>query len=228
MIKLIYAEFVRTKVRIGICSIIIIFNLSVSGQVVEYDLTIAQEEINITGEPAKAMTINGGIPGPTLRFTEGDSAVIRVHNKMDVETSIHWHGILVSPNMDGVPFVSFPPIAAKTTFTYKFPIRQSGTYWYHSHTSLQEQRGVYGLIAIEPKEKSKSDKLKDYVLLLSDWTNEDPHSALRLLKRGSEWYSLEKGSAQSILGAASVGKLGDYLFTRASKNAGYGYCRYCI
>lgn len=212
MIKLIYAEFVRTIVRIGICSIIImfIFNLSVSGQVVEYDLTIAQEEINITGEPAKAMTINGGIPGPTLRFTEGDSVVIRVHNKMDVETSIHWHGILVPPNMDGVPFVSFPPIAAKTTFTYKFPIRQSGTYWYHSHTSLQEQRGVYGSIAIEPKEKNKSDKLKDYVLLLSDWINEDPHSALRLLKRGSEWYSLEKGSAQSILGAASVGKLRDY------------------
>ncbi|NOH00371.1 MAG: multicopper oxidase domain-containing protein [Ignavibacteriae bacterium] len=179
-------------------------------QVVEYDLTIAQEEINITGEPSNGMTINGGIPGPTLRFTEGDSAVIHVHNQMDVETSIHWHGILVPPNMDGVPFVSFPPIAAKTTFTYKFPIRQSGTYWYHSHTSLQEQSGVYGSIAIEPKEKSKNDELKDHVLLLSDWTNENPHSALRLLKRGSEWYSLEKGSAQSIIGAASVGLLGDY------------------
>lgn len=183
---------------------------SAQAQIVEYDLTIAQEEINITGETSDAMTINGGIPGPTLRFTEGDSAVIRVHNKMDVETSIHWHGILVPPNMDGVPFISFPPIAAKTTFTYKFPIRQSGTYWYHSHTSLQEQSGVYGSIVIEPKEKSKNDKLKDHVLLLSDWTDENPHSVLRLLKRGSEWYSLEKGSAQSILGAASVGKLGDY------------------
>ncbi len=183
---------------------------SAEAQIVEYDLTIAQEEINITGEPSNGMTINRSIPGPTLRFTEGDSAVIRVHNKMDVETSIHWHGILIPPNMDGVPFISFPPIAAKTTFTYKFPIRQSGTFWYHSHTSLQEQSGVYGSIVIDPKEKKQFDNLKDFVLLLSDWTDENPHSALRLLKRGSEWYSLEKGSAQSIIGAVSVGLLGDY------------------
>lgn len=192
-----------------ICIMLVNF-VPIEAQVVEYDLTIAQEAINITGESVNAMTINGSIPGPTLRFIEGDSAVIRVHNNMDVETSIHWHGILVPPNMDGVPFVSFPPIAAKTTFTYKFPIRQSGTYWYHSHTSLQEQSGVYGSIAIEPKEKSENDKLNDHVLLLSDWTDENPHSALRLLKRGSEWYSLKKGRAQSILGAASVGLLGDY------------------
>ncbi|MBK5286788.1 MAG: multicopper oxidase domain-containing protein, partial [Bacteroidia bacterium] len=200
------------KVKIS-CFIIILSFISSSSfyaQVTEYDLTIAKEEINITGESANAMTINGGIPGPTLRFTEGDSAVINVHNKMDVETSIHWHGVLVPPSMDGVPFVSFPPIAAKTTFTYKFPIRQSGTFWYHSHTSLQEQSGVYGSIVIEPKLKSENDNLKDFVLLLSDWTDENPYSALRLLKRGSEWFSLAKGSSQSILGAASVGLLGDY------------------
>ena len=110
---------------------------------IEYDLTISQQQINITGISVPAMTINGAIPGPTLRFKEGDLARIHVHNDMAVETSIHWHGILVPPGMDGVPYISFPPIAPGSTFTYEFPIRQSGTYWYHSHTSLQEQSGVY-------------------------------------------------------------------------------------
>ena len=179
---------------------------------VEYKLTIAQQEVNITGTPVQGMTINGGIPGPTLRFKEGDTARIRVENKMSVETSIHWHGLLVPPNMDGVPYVSFPPIKPGTTFTYEFPIRQSGTYWYHSHTSLQEQSGVYGSIVIEPRESgSKPDR--DYVVLLSDWTDENPHEVNRTLKRGSEWYAIQKGSAQSIVGAARLGKLGDY-FTR--------------
>ena len=98
----------------------------VHADVVEYDLTISQQDMNITGSLASAMTINGAIPGPTLSFKEGDTAKIHVHNKMDVETSIHWHGLLVPPGMDGVPFISFPPIAAGTTFTYEFPIRQSG------------------------------------------------------------------------------------------------------
>jgi CopA family copper-resistance protein len=190
-------------------TIAILSAVRVQAAVVEYDLTIAEHEVNFTGKTASAMTINGGIPGPTLRFTEGDRAIIHVHNKMAVETSIHWHGVLVPPDMDGVPYVSFPPIAPGTTFTYKFPIRQSGTYWYHSHTSLQEQSGVYGSIVIEPKEERfRPDH--DYVVLLSDWTDEDPHEVLRTLKRGSEWYSIEKRSGQSLLGAASMGMLGDY------------------
>jgi len=176
---------------------------------IEYELIISQQEINITGKPAQGMTINGGIPGPTLRFKEGDTARIRVHNKMSVETSIHWHGILVPPDMDGVPNISFPPIAAGTTFTYEFPIRQSGTYWYHSHTSLQEQSGVYGSIVIEPLQKRLHTD-RDYVVLFSDWTDENPDEVLRTLKRGSEWYSIQKGSAQSIFGAARLGMLGDY------------------
>jgi CopA family copper-resistance protein len=155
------------------------------------------------------MTINGTIPGPTLRFREGDTARIHVHNKMKVDSSIHWHGILVPPGMDGVPYVSFPPIEPNTTFTYEFPIRQSGTYWYHSHTSLQEQSGVYGSIVIEPERSSiKSDR--DYVVLLSDWTDEDPHTVNQTLKRGSEWYAIEKGSGQSILGAIRLGMFDDY------------------
>lgn len=108
--------------------IIVIFLLRVPNHaaVVEYDLIIAQEKVNITGKPSEGMTINGGIPGPVLRFVEGDTARIRVHNRMNVETSIHWHGVLVPPGMDGVPYVSFPPIQAGSTFTYQFPIRQAG------------------------------------------------------------------------------------------------------
>jgi len=134
--------------------------------VVEYDLTIARETVNITGRSAEGMTINGGIPGPVLRFTEGDTARIRVHNAMDVPTSIHWHGVLVPPGMDGVPYVSFPPIKPGTTFTYEFPIRQSGTYWYHSHSELQEQSGVYGALVIEPKQKRFTPD-RDYAIVLS-------------------------------------------------------------
>lgn len=176
---------------------------------VEYQLTIAQQEVNITGKPVYGMTINGAIPGPTLYFKEGDTARIHVHNNMSVETSIHWHGLLVPNHMDGVPYVTYPPIRPGTTFTYEFPIRQNGTYWYHSHTSLQEQSGVYGAIVIEPRQNvPKPDR--DYVVLLSDWTDEDPREVIRTLKRDSEWYALQKGSAQSILGAARIGMLGDY------------------
>jgi FtsP/CotA-like multicopper oxidase with cupredoxin domain len=193
----------------GLIFIILFTHIQAQAATVEYGLTIAQQEVNITGKPARGMTINGGIPGPTLRFKEGDIARIHVHNKMSVETSIHWHGVLVPPDMDGVPYVSFPPIRPGTTFTYEFPIRQSGTYWYHSHTSLQEQSGIYGSIVIEPRQNGpKPDR--GYVVLLSDWTDEDPHEVNRTLKRGSEWYALEKGSGQSILGAARLGMLGDY------------------
>jgi FtsP/CotA-like multicopper oxidase with cupredoxin domain len=193
----------------GLIFIILFAHLQAQAATVEYDLTIAQQEINITGKSARGMTINGGIPGPTLRFKEGDVARIHVHNKMSVETSIHWHGLLVPPDMDGVPYVSFPPIKPGTTFTYEFPIRQSGTYWYHSHTSLQEQSGVYGSIVIEPLQNG-SEPDHDYVVLLSDWTDENPYQVLRTLKRGSEWYALEKGSGQSIIGAARLGLLGNY------------------
>lgn len=188
---------------------LVFFVGSVQSAVTEYDLTIAQEEIKITGKAGLGMTINGRIPGPVLRFKEGDTARIHVHNKMDVDTSIHWHGVLVPNDMDGVPFVTFPPIKAGTTFTYEFPIRQHGTYWYHSHTSLQEQSGVYGAIVIEPPHESLHVD-RDYVVLFSDWTDEDPHEVLRTLKRGSEWYAIEKGSGQSIFGAARLGMLADY------------------
>jgi hypothetical protein len=200
---------VKTTTVASIIFFIFFAHIQAQAAVVEYELTIAQQEVNITGKFALGMTINGSIPGPTLRFKEGDTARIHVHNKMSVETSIHWHGILVPPDMDGVPNISFPPINPGTTFTYEFPIRQSGTYWYHSHTSLQEQSGVYGPIVIEPRQK-RLHVDRDYVVLFSDWTDENPYEVLRTLKRGSEWYSIQKGSAQSIFGAARLGMLGDY------------------
>ncbi|HIE56074.1 MAG TPA: copper oxidase, partial [Chromatiaceae bacterium] len=122
--------------------------------------------------------------------------IIRVHNKMDVETSIHWHGILLPNQYDGVPYVTTMPILPGESYTFTFKLRQSGTYWYHSHTNLQEQRGMYGAIVIYPK---KPDLIvdRDLVLVLSDWTDEDPYEVLRTLKRGSEWYSIKKGTVQS-------------------------------
>jgi CopA family copper-resistance protein len=197
-------------------SILLLIVVGISGwgraETVTYELVIAQEKVAVADAAAEGMTINGSIPGPTLRFREGDTARIHVHNRMAVPTSIHWHGLLVPPNMDGVPYLSFPPIQPGEIFTYEFPIRQSGTYWYHSHSSLQEQRGVYGAIVIAPRHPPAGGNVDDeHVILLSDWTREDPHKVLRSLKRGSEWYVIEKGSGQSILGAARAGKLGDYV-----------------
>jgi len=175
----------------------------------EYTLDIDQKMINMTGRSVPAMTLNGSIPGPVLRFQEGDTARIHVRNNMPVETSIHWHGFLVPNEMDGVPYLTFPPIAPHTTFTYEFPIRQKGTYWYHSHTMLQEQSGLYGGIVITGRDE-ELDESADHVLVLSDWTDRNPHDVLRTLKRGSEWFSIEKKGAQSILGAARMGMTGAY------------------
>lgn len=200
---------VRYKYIFLVLLMVILTSAWCGAAIVEYDLTIGTTTVNYSGQSVQAMTINGGIPGPVLNFVEGDVAHIRVHNAMAVDTSIHWHGLLVPPEMDGVPLISYPPIAPNTTFTYQFPIRQSGTYWYHSHTSLQEQSGVYGAIKILPR-KISAFAPNDRVVMLSDWTDVDPHEVLRTLKRGSDWMTLEKGSAQSILGAATVGQLGHY------------------
>ncbi|WP_320047957.1 multicopper oxidase domain-containing protein [uncultured Ilyobacter sp.] len=173
---------------------ILIFNFSFS-KVVEYEVDIAYTEVNFTGNPIKAMTLNGGIPGPTLEFTEGDILRVTFNNHMDVETSIHWHGLLVPNDQDGVPYLNTPPILPGTSFTYEIPLIQSGTYWYHSHTGLQEQRGVYGGIVIHPKEKKES--MTEYVVVLSDWTDESPEQVLINLKKDGDYYALKKGRVQS-------------------------------
>jgi CopA family copper-resistance protein len=205
----------------GAALLVLLLAPVVLGSTVEYDLTVEKAIVNVTGKPVPAMTINGSIPGPVLRFEEGDIARIRVHNRMDEETSIHWHGLLLPFGMDGVPYLNFPPIAAGATFTYEFPLRQSGTYWYHSHSGLQEQVGVYGAIVIEPAGPSQAahhaghghagHSDREHVVLFSDWTDENPREVLRTLKRGSHWYALEKGSGQSLFGAARAGRLKPFL-----------------
>lgn len=197
-------------VRLLLVTLLTIFIVqanSVIGAVREYDLTLASQQVSIGEKSAQGMTINGSIPGPTLRFSVGDVARIRVKNDMNVPSSIHWHGLLVPPSMDGVPFVTQMPIEPGTTFIYEFPIRQTGTYWYHSHTNLQEQSGLYGSIVIAD---DMHETNRDHVVLLSDWTTDSPGKVLKTLKRGSEWFALEKGSAQSIVGAGRAGKLGAY------------------
>jgi hypothetical protein len=179
-------------------------------RVVEYKLTIAEQTLSPAGKPAKALTISGGTPGPVLRFREGDVARITVTNGLaDDTTSLHWHGLLVPNIEDGVPVVTTPVIGPGKSRTFEFLIRQHGTYWYHSHTGHQEQRGVYGAIVIEPK-TSVVTADHDQVVILSDWTDENPAEVQRTLLRGSEWYSYRKGTMQSLLGAYRAGKLGDY------------------
>ena len=176
----------------------------------EYNLTIEENKMTLGGVTANAMTLNGGIPGPVLEFNEGDLAIINVTNKMDEETSVHWHGLILPNFYDGVPYLTTPPIEPGTTFQYRIPINQSGTYWYHSHTMLQEQKGVYGSIIIHPKEKNLEYD-KDLVVVLSDWTNEKPMNVLRNLKRGNEWYQVKKGTAVPLSRVISEGALGAQL-----------------
>ena len=175
-----------------------------------YHLTIDQETVNKAGKDVTGMTINGSIPGPTLTFTEGDYAVIYVENKMDVETSVHWHGLLLPNYYDGVPYLTTPPIKPGETFKYEYPLIQSGTYWYHSHTMLQEQSGVYGAIVIEKKEQMLEYD-KEQVLVLSDWTNQKPMNVLRNLKRGNEWYGMKKGTSTPLSMVIARGGFGAQL-----------------
>jgi FtsP/CotA-like multicopper oxidase with cupredoxin domain len=159
----------------------------------------------------RAITVNGGIPGPTIRFRVGDTARIRVHNHLRGETtSIHWHGLLLPNEQDGVPDVTTPPIQPGTIHTFEFPITHAGTYWYHSHTGLQEQVGVYGSIVIEPKNGEPFKTDRDHVVVLSDWTLESGEEVMRSLMRGTEWYEFKKGTTQSLLGAAQAGALKDF------------------
>ncbi len=174
---------------------------SVFAGIVEYDLDINFKTVNINGKNSKAMAINNLIPGPTLSFREGDTARIRIKNSMDVETSIHWHGLLLPYRQDGVPYVTNPPIEPGKANVFEFLIKQSGTYWFHSHTGLQEQRGVYGSIVITPKEGERVFSDQDKVIVLSDWTNENPDEVLRTLKSGNDFYSIKKGTMQNLLGA---------------------------
>jgi CopA family copper-resistance protein len=161
----------------------------------EFNLTIAQTPVNFTGAQCMATTVNGSIPASTLRWREGDTVTLRVTNHLAEETSIHWHGILLPYQMDGVPGISFKGIAPGETFTYRFKVRQSGTYWYHSHSGMQEQTGLYGSIIIDPAGAQPSKADRDYVVVLSDWTDEDPMTVFAKLKKQSDYYNFKQHTA---------------------------------
>lgn len=164
----------------------------------EFNLEIAQTPANLTGAPRMATTVNGMLPAPTLRWREGDTVTLRVTNRLSEDTSIHWHGILLPTNMDGVPGLSFPGIRPGETFTYRFDVRQNGTYWYHSHSGFQEQTGLYGAIVIDPQRPEPISADRDYVVLLSDWTDEDPMSVFRKLKVMPDYYNYNQPSIESL------------------------------
>lgn len=166
------------------------FVLALSATAAEYDLTIDQRPVLIGGVSSDALTINGQVPGPTLRFREGEDVVIHVTNKLTEDTALHWHGLLLPGQMDGVPGLNgFPGIAPGRSFTYRFKARQSGTYWYHSHSGTQEQAGIYGPLIIEPKDPEPVQASRDYVIMLSDFTDTNGMEILRNLKNDHEHYN---------------------------------------
>ena len=172
----------------------------------EFDLFIDQTPVNLTGRARTALTVNGSLPGPLLRWREGDTVTLRVKNRLGEPTSIHWHGILLPSTMDGVPGLSFKGIEPGGLYVYQFKVKQHGTYWYHSHSGLQEQQGVYGPLVIDPKEPEPYSYQRDYVVMLSDWTDEDPIALMKTLKKQSDYYNLHKPTLGDFI--RDVGKQG--------------------
>ncbi|SHL67298.1 Multicopper oxidase with three cupredoxin domains (includes cell division protein FtsP and spore coat protein CotA) [Chitinophaga jiangningensis] len=170
------------------------FTYAQSPKTVRYDLYIGDTMVHYSGKMSHALAINGTIPGPVLEFTEGDTALIYVHNTLKGETSIHWHGVILPNQEDGVPYLTTQPIKGGQTHVFKFPVVQHGTYWYHSHTMFQEQSGLYGSLIFHPKQKSD---IPEKVLLLSDWSDMHPHQINRYLHTANDWFAIKKGSTQS-------------------------------
>jgi CopA family copper-resistance protein len=169
---------------------------------VRYDLYVADTTVTYGNKSKRAIAVNGQIPMPTLTFTEGDTAEIYVHNNLDEETSLHWHGLFLPNKMDGVPFLTQMPIKPHTTYVYRFPIVQHGTHWYHSHTGLQEQIGMYGAFIMN---KRKEWDIPTLPVVLSEWTNMNPKEVHRSLKSATDWFAVQKGATQSYAEAIKSG-----------------------
>lgn len=163
------------------------------------DLTIAETPFLLDGRTGMAMTINGTIPGPIIRLKEGQLATLRVTNRLTEDTSIHWHGLLLPPAVDGVPGVSFAGIKPGATFTYSFPVRQSGTYWFHSHSGGQELAGMYAPMIIDPIEPEPFRYEREYVVMLSDWSYESSETLFSNLKKQGGYYNFQKRAAGEFL-----------------------------
>ncbi len=170
----------------------------------EFNLEIGSTPANFTGHPTVAHTINGQLPAPILRWREGTTVTLRVTNRLPVQSSIHWHGIVLPADMDGVPGISFPGIAPGETFVYRFPVKQSGTYWYHSHSHFQEQNGPYGPLVIEPAGPERNPTDRDYVVMLNDWTDLDPARIFAILKKQSDYFNFNELTLPDFLRDSSM------------------------
>ncbi len=170
-----------------------------------YHLYLTDTIVNFTGKSRHAIAANGSIPMPTLTFTEGDTAEIYVHNMLKEESSLHWHGVVLPNQFDGVPYLTQMPIEPGETHLYKFPVIQNGTYWYHSHSGLQEQIGMYGALIFLKRDEPE---MKTYPVVISDWTNEKPYQVHRSLHNATDWYAIRKGSTQNYWQAIKEGHLG--------------------
>ena len=193
----------------------------VPGKTVRYDLYVNDTLVKFTGRNKKAIAINGSIPAPTLVFTEGDTAEIYLHNMLKEETSLHWHGVILPNQADGVPFLTTKKIGPGETHLYKFKVVQNGTYWYHSHSALQEQSGMYGALLFRTREEDMRDMVtndttmsivpknnlydKEYTVVLSEWADENPMQIQRRLRTANDWFSIKKGSTQSYVEAIKEG-----------------------
>ncbi|MEP1445741.1 MAG: multicopper oxidase domain-containing protein [Paraglaciecola sp.] len=180
-----------------LCALLI---TTVQAKEVRYELNVGYKTVNFSGKTVQAMAINNSIPGPLLEFNQGDTAIIKVTNHTNDDASIHWHGLLLPQAQDGVPYLTYFPIKAGTTFEYQFELSHAGTYWYHSHTRIDEQRGQYGAIVVHPKGGYKDKFDHDVLVQLSDWTDEDPLDVLKNLKKDGDWYAYKKNSVISIKG----------------------------
>jgi CopA family copper-resistance protein len=179
-----------------------------------FELTLDTMPVNFTGRHTVAMGVNGSSPGPTLRWREGDTITIAVTNRLKEPSSIHWHGMRIPTEMDGVPGLSYRGIAPGETFVYRFPVLQSGTYWYHSHSQLQEQTGLLGSIVIEPRDPYPVEFDREYVVLLSDWTDANPESIFSNLKQESDYYNYHRHTVANFISDAKDKGAGSTLSER--------------
>ncbi|WP_410221761.1 multicopper oxidase family protein [Pedobacter sp.] len=189
---------------LGIALLLQLGNTAKAQKVVRYDLYVTDTLVNYTGKVKRAIAVNGSIPMPTLTFTEGDTAEIYVHNKLKEETALHWHGLFLPNQYDGVPYLTQMPIKPNTTYLYRFPIIQNGTYWYHSHSGFQEQIGMYGAMILNKKQEPS---IKTLPVILSEWADMKPEQIDRSLHNASDWFAIKKGATQSYAEAMKAGHL---------------------
>ena len=183
---------------------------SFAQSVVRYDLYVKDTVVNYAGKEKRAIAVNGQIPMPTLTFTEGDTAEVVLHNQLKESTSLHWHGVFLPNKEDGVPHLTQQPIKAGTMHTYRFPVIQNGTYWYHSHSGFQEQIGMYGNLVFlkkddDPTFRKGIDDLPTVPIVLSEWTNLKPENIQRMLRNANDWAAIKKDAAQSYAEALKEG-----------------------